>query len=55
VRSSTGTDATACCVPALRLAPFDLKYVALGGAFNFPTGFFKERSQLAMRVTYLLN
>jgi hypothetical protein len=28
---------------------FDLKYVALGGAF------FKDRSQLAMRVTYLLN
>jgi hypothetical protein len=28
---------------------FDLKYVALGGAF------FKDRSQLAMRVPYLLN
>src|SRR5262245_2877960 len=34
---------------------FDLKYVALGGAFAFPTGFFRDRSQLSARVTYLLN
>jgi len=34
---------------------FDLEYVALGGAFSFPTGFFKDRSQLAVRLTYLLN
>ncbi len=34
---------------------FDLKYVALGGAFQFPTGFFRDRSQLAARVTLLLN
>jgi hypothetical protein len=33
----------------------DLKYVALGGAFAFPTGFFRDRSQLAARLTYLLN
>lgn len=33
----------------------DLKYVALGGAFAFPTGFFRDRSQLAVRLTYLLN
>jgi hypothetical protein len=34
---------------------FDLKYVALGGALAFPTGFFRDRSQLSARVTYLLN
>jgi uncharacterized protein DUF1302 len=34
---------------------FDLKYVLLGGAFTFPTGFFRDRSQLAARVTFLLN
>jgi hypothetical protein len=34
---------------------FDLKYVALGGAFSFPTGFFRDRSQLAVRLTYLMN
>jgi len=34
---------------------FDLKYVALGGSFTFPTGFFRDRSQLSARVTYLLN
>jgi len=34
---------------------FDLKYVALGGAFAFPTGFFRDRSQLSARVTFLLN
>lgn len=34
---------------------FDLKYVILGGNFNFPTGFFRDRSQLAARVTLLLN
>ena len=33
----------------------DLEYVALGGAFAFPTGFFRDRSQLAVRLTYLLN
>ena len=34
---------------------FDLKYILLGGAFTFPTGFFRDRSQLAARVTFLLN
>ena len=34
---------------------FDLKYVTLGCAFAFPTGFFRDRSQLSARVTYLLN
>jgi hypothetical protein len=34
---------------------FDLKYVALGGSFTFPTGFFRDRSQLSARVTFLLN
>ncbi len=34
---------------------FDLKYVGIGGAFNFPTGFFRDRSQFALRLTYLLN
>jgi hypothetical protein len=33
----------------------DLKYVALGGSFTFPTGYFRDRSQLAVRLTYLLN
>jgi hypothetical protein len=33
----------------------DLKYVALGGAFAFPTGFFRDRSQLALRLTYQFN
>ncbi len=34
---------------------FDLKYVALGGNFTFPTGYFRDRSQLSARVTVLLN
>jgi hypothetical protein len=34
---------------------FDFKYAALGGNFNFPTGYFRDRSQLSARVTYLLN
>jgi uncharacterized protein DUF1302 len=34
---------------------FDLKYAALGGNFNFPTGFFRDRSQLSARMTLLLN
>jgi hypothetical protein len=33
----------------------DLKYVLIGGAFTFPTGFFRDRSQLSARVTFLLN
>ena len=33
----------------------DLKYIALGGNFNFPTGFFRDRSQLSARMTVLLN
>jgi hypothetical protein len=34
---------------------FDLKYVYMGGAFMFPTGYFRDRSQLSARVTVLLN
>ena len=34
---------------------FDLKYALLGGTFMFPTGYFRDRSQLAARVTVLLN
>lgn len=34
---------------------FDLRYAALGGNFNFPTGFFRDRSQVSARVTVLLN
>jgi hypothetical protein len=34
---------------------FDLKYVLLGGNFNFPFGFFRDRSELAARMTMLLN
>jgi len=34
---------------------FDFKYVLLGGNFNFPFGFFRDRSQLSARITYLLN
>ena len=34
---------------------FNLKYAYLGGAFIFPTGFFRDRSQLSARVTFLLN
>jgi len=34
---------------------FDLKYVATGGAFMFPTGYFRDRSQLGVRVTALFN
>jgi hypothetical protein len=34
---------------------FDLKYVLLGGNFNFPFGFFRDRSQLSARMTVLLN
>ncbi|HLY39460.1 MAG TPA: DUF1302 family protein, partial [Candidatus Binatia bacterium] len=33
----------------------DLKYVLLGGNFNFPIGFFRDRSQLSARVTFLLS
>jgi uncharacterized protein DUF1302 len=36
-------------------ALFDLKYVPIGGNFYFPFGFFKDRSQLSARVTFLLN
>jgi hypothetical protein len=34
---------------------FDLKYQLLGGNFLFPFGFFRDRSQLAARMTLLLN
>jgi len=34
---------------------FDLRYTYLGGAFMFPSGFFRDRSQLAARVTVQLN
>jgi hypothetical protein len=34
---------------------FDFKYVLLGGNFYFPFGFFRDRSQLSARITYLLN
>jgi hypothetical protein len=34
---------------------FDFKYVLLGGNFNFPFGYFRDRSQLAARMTLLLN
>jgi uncharacterized protein DUF1302 len=34
---------------------FDLKYVPLGGAFRFPTGYFRDRSQIFARMTFLLN
>jgi hypothetical protein len=34
---------------------FDFQYVMLGGAFAFPTGYFRDRSQLGFRVTYQLN
>ena len=34
---------------------FDLKYVPIGGAFRFPTGYFRDRSQVFGRVTMLLN
>jgi hypothetical protein len=34
---------------------FDFKYVAMAGNFLFPTGYFRDRSQLSARVTYLLN
>jgi len=34
---------------------FDLKYVLLGGNFNFPFGYFRDRSQLSARMTVLLN
>jgi hypothetical protein len=33
----------------------DLRYILLGGAFAFPTGYFRDRSQLSARVTVLLN
>ena len=33
----------------------DLKYVLTGGNFLFPTGYFRDRSQLSARVTFLLN
>jgi hypothetical protein len=34
---------------------FNLKYAYLGGAFMWPTGFFRDRSQISARVTWLLN
>ena len=34
---------------------FDLKYTALGGQFMFPTGYFRDRSQVSARMTVLLN
>jgi hypothetical protein len=34
---------------------FDFKYDLLGGNFMFPTGYFRDRSQLSARVTMLLN
>jgi len=34
---------------------FDLRYVPIGGNFLFPFGFFGDRSQLAARMTLLLN
>lgn len=33
----------------------DLKHVLTAGTFTFPTGYFRDRSQLAARVTLLLN
>jgi hypothetical protein len=29
--------------------------VIMGGAFAFPTGLFRDRSQLSLRVTFLLD
>lgn len=34
---------------------FDLRYTILGGNFYFPFGYFRDRSQLAARMTMLLN
>ena len=34
---------------------FDLKYVLTGGAFMFPSGYFRDRSQLGVRMTALFN
>jgi hypothetical protein len=34
---------------------FDLKYVLVGGSFRFPTGYFRDRSQILARMTFLLN
>lgn len=34
---------------------FDFKYALLGGNFNFPFGYFRDRSQLSARVTVLLD
>jgi hypothetical protein len=33
----------------------DLQYVLMGGAFTFPTGYFRDRSQVSFRVTYQMN
>jgi uncharacterized protein DUF1302 len=33
----------------------DLKYTALGGNFYWPFGFFRDRSQVSARITFLLN
>ena len=33
----------------------DFRYTYLGGAFMWPTGFFRDRSQLSARVTFLLS
>ena len=34
---------------------FDAEYVYMGGAFMLPTGFFRDRSRLSARITYLLS
>ena len=34
---------------------FDLRYIRFAGTFTFPTGYFRDRSQIAARVTFLLN
>ena len=34
---------------------FDFQYIKLGGSFTFPTGYFRDRSQMGFRVTYQLN
>ena len=34
---------------------FNFKYVNIGGRFQFPFGYFRDRSQVSARVTFLLN
>jgi len=34
---------------------FDLEYVSLGGSFRLATGCFRDRSQVAARLTLPLN